>query len=525
MLQETLSGKRAKIVVAMLVITGLAVAVFVRMMNFDMRRDEQLYVPPAALLPDLSLYTDYFYNHVPASAWLFHAFHAALPSLGLLFAGRLAVFFFWLLFAGSVFAVVWMISRSVMLAVFTVFALAANSLVLGPLGMSATNNLIPLPLALIGTALFIGGVEGRAGVRPLLIAAGGLFLGAAVSMKANAVCFIPAVAVASILLPHGVPFIVRLRKVVLPLFAGGVVGGLPILYYLARDPERFLAHVMGFHLGPHVAFWNAAGDENVVVGTGAKLQLSYDLWLDGSGTLVVLLFGTFALMMLSAGNRRPVSAYGNGVLAMIAAQMAFAVAFSFLPTPSFPQYFSLPFAVWPLLLAIVFARLEPVQKNKLRGMLAVAAVLAAILAAPRLVLDLPRLASPAKWDVVKIHRAGNEIAAQLAAAGVEGKVATMLPIYVLEGGGSVYPELATGQFIYRSADMTPPDLLTHYKTTSPSRIGDLLAGDPPAAILAGFEPELEKPLLAFARANDYRKVEDFTFTDRYGQAELYVRRD
>jgi len=42
---------------------------FLRIMNFEMRRDEQLYVPPARLLNDHALYADFFYNHPPASAW------------------------------------------------------------------------------------------------------------------------------------------------------------------------------------------------------------------------------------------------------------------------------------------------------------------------------------------------------------------------------------------------------------------------------------------------------------------------
>jgi hypothetical protein len=84
-------------------------------------------------------------------------------------------------------------------------------------------------------------------------------------------------------------------------------------------------------------------------------------------------------------------------------------------------------------------------------------------------LDEQLYVAPAKRDVAKIRRAGEGISAQLSAAGGEGKVATLLPIYVLEGGGFVYPELATGQFIYRSAEMTAPDLLAHYKTTRNSK--------------------------------------------------------
>ena len=42
-----------------------------RVMNYEMRRDEHLYVPPISLLDSHQLYADFFYNHVPGSAWFF----------------------------------------------------------------------------------------------------------------------------------------------------------------------------------------------------------------------------------------------------------------------------------------------------------------------------------------------------------------------------------------------------------------------------------------------------------------------
>ena len=47
------------------VVFALLVALFGRIMGYDLRRDEFMFVPPAALLGEYALYQDLFYHHVP----------------------------------------------------------------------------------------------------------------------------------------------------------------------------------------------------------------------------------------------------------------------------------------------------------------------------------------------------------------------------------------------------------------------------------------------------------------------------
>ena len=103
---------------------------------------------------------------------------------------------------------------------------------------------------------------------------------------------------------------------------------------------------------------------------------------------------------------------------------------------------------------------------------------------------------------MRVHAGGRRHCARLAAAGVSGKVATLAPVYPLEGGLEVYPELATGPFAYRTADITAPELAKYYRMTSPTRIGALFDADPPAALLLGFDRALEAPMLAYANRTD-----------------------
>jgi hypothetical protein len=59
--------------------------------------------------------------------------------------------------------------------------------------------------------------------------------------------------------------------------------------------------------------------------------------------------------------------------------------------------------------------------------------------------------------------------------------------------------------------------------TSPTRIGALLDADPPAALLLGFDPALEAPMLAYANKNGYVPLPDFAIANRYGTGTLYIR--
>ena len=78
------------------------------------------------------------------------------------------------------------------------------------------------------------------------------------------------------------------------------------------------------------------------------------------------------------------------------------------------------------------------------------------------------------------------------------RVLTLGPLYSLEAGCEVYPELSSGSIVYRIADrMTAEERrITH--TVGPQTLGEMLANRPAAAVVVGVEPEkfssLEEPL-------------------------------
>jgi hypothetical protein len=504
------------------------IALALRILNYEMRKDEQLYVPPVSLLDTSALYSGFFYNHTPGSAWLFHGIGWLTGTDHLLLAGRLGVLFGWIVLIAVIGGLSLVLTRSRLASWCIVVLALANELFLTQPGMTATNNLLPLPLSLLGLGLFILAV--RDGQPRLLLCVGaGFFLALAAVFKISAVAFIPPVALAAFLLPRALPLRERLWGVVAPTALGGLVGGLPILYYLVSDPARFLAHVVGYHRGPHAHYMRMPGiaDDGAAITPATKLMMAFDIWLSAGVAVALVAVLALALTLATArpSERNGVARTGvvRAPILLVFGAALCAIIFAFIPTPGFPQYFAPPLICIPLALAILFADLGPDRQRQFETVLLAAAVVALVAATPRLGQYLARAPHPERWTVTRVHGYGQAIAARMAAAGAVGKVATLAPIYPLEGGLAVYPELATGPFVYRTGDITPPELAAQYRMTSPKTIGALLAADPPAALLLGFDAALEQPLLAYAAANGYQPVTDLGIRDRYGEAVLYLR--
>ncbi len=501
----------------------ILLGIFARSMNYEVRRDEHLYAPPAVLLEKQSPYADFFYNHVTGSAWLFRASYGVFGD-ALLLSARLAVFAGWILLLVGGFVLVLRLTRSTACAASVAATLAASEVLLGSAGMAASNNLLWLSFGFVGVALFlVGACRERTSV-PLIFASGAA-LGLGVWMKASGIAFVAPVAGAAFLVPAALRFRLRLLRCVLPLAAGGLLGGAWLLHDFLADPALFLAHVVQFHTGPHAAYWAETGgaEDEVAFSLAERAALFVELMSSGSAVLaltLVVFLPTLAFMRGGSGAAFRLAT--RAPVAVVVAALLCAMLVGFAPRPAFPQYFGGAVVMLPLLSAALFAGLERRLRQEATPVMAAAAIAAVALAMPRLGPDLPKLAAPDRWQVLRVHAAGQEMRRRLDTLGAAGPVATLAPIYPLEGGLAVYPEFATGQFAYRSAPFADDELLARYRTTSPDDVEAMLAAAPPAALLLGFEPLLEAPLLRFAEARGYAPLPGFEVVDRYGTGRLYV---
>jgi hypothetical protein len=100
-----------------------------------------------------------------------------------------------------------------------------------------------------------------------------------------------------------------------------------------------------------------------------------------------------------------------------------------------------------------------------------------------------------------------------------GTVVTLSPLYALQAGLDIYPELSAGPFGYRVAWLMPAKERSEYHLMSPHDLVARMRTAPPEAILAGSEGMLETPLVEFAVEQGYRQI------DMRNDLTLWVRPD
>jgi hypothetical protein len=128
---------------------------------------------------------------------------------------------------------------------------------------------------------------------------------------------------------------------------------------------------------------------------------------------------------------------------------------------------------------------------------------------------------------LQIHAAGQSIRREVTARGhAGGRVATLGPVYAVEGGLDTYPEFISGPFLYRVGHLLDDYQRRTFVATDSSTVTPLLESDPPAAVLVGLYPRnsWERPMEQYAVAHGYELVPITGFVDgKRAGLRLYVR--
>ena len=492
----------------LLIIAGIAavlLGLLGRILTYPLQHDEQFYLPPAVLLGDLHLYRDIGFTHMPNLPLLLSIFYGLTDQY--LLVGRLVVATSWVALLTILYRA-GQAQNAGMLAIVTAAALLLfNFNLLGEAGMAATNNFLPIPLAIGGIVLFLAATSDGARAAPLAMASG-LLLGLAAGFKANFAPLVFPVGLAALMVPPAWPLWRRTSRLALPLLAGGIVGGLPTLIYLFSDPPGFLSHVFEAHRGPQIGYWLANPDplEQKVMGIGAKLLLGRELWFGGTALLMLALLLVLLLLLVEqAGGWRQMVRTAGWPVALVCAVISVAALVSFLPTPAFPQYFTLPLPFGALLILLLYGRLDELRRKKSAPVFIASLTLAAASGAPSLVEGLLGFVQPSQWASSRLNADSSRLAQAVRTAGVSGPVATLEPLQALSSGLPIYPELALGPFTYRAADWIPLEQRSHYRyLASPRSITARLQAHRPAAVVIGREGVLDAPLERYARQNGFR---------------------
>lgn len=490
----------------------LLAALFGWIMVRELNHDEQLFVSAGVLIGEETMYRDFLYGHLPNFPLLLNGIYQLTGTSHYLLVARLVIFLAWLFALACLYllAIRWTGSR--LLAVAAALILLGNDLLLDGPGIYATNSFIPVPFALLGMLLFSVASDATRkieGSSALLLFLSGVAFSLAVGMKANYVFVALPTALILLFVPSAMPLRQRLLRRLLPFALGGILAGLPTLSAALSYPEPFFYSVFGSSTSSHIQYWQQQEPDNPTFALSGRLRYGYWLWTDGSNLLLLMGLMTSLLAIFLQPGARPWKIVLSDTRVVLAASLtALAVVVSLVPTPSFKQYFvpSLPFAIL-LLLALAGAAGEAVR-GTLKAVLAGAAVLGLALNVNTYVAGLSALRTPDTWIGLQTHATARQIHERVCTGPstyCEAKVATLAPIFVLEAGLKVYPELAAGPFVYRQADFLPSEQLAQLPAATIKTLPDLLERKPPAALLVGFEGQLDQPLAAYARSHGVDK--------------------
>ncbi|MXP44323.1 hypothetical protein [Allopontixanthobacter sediminis] len=477
-----------------------------RSLTFPINRDEHMFVTAAQQLPQGDLYRDLGYTHLPNLALLFSAIFEASGTEHFLLSARLVVIASWAFALLVLWRIGLRLGASTLAVVTSMALLACNITLLGPPGMLATNSFLPIPFAFLAFYFLLGALSPDLPRRRRFAEAflAGVTTSIAIGLKANFIIMAPGVFLACLLAARSQPLMERIRLQCLPLGIGGILGGLPSILALARDAEATIAHTVSYFTVLHTSFWGDS-DEPKVMSINGKLLLAEEVWLGGTTMLAAVGILVFAFRSYRGGGGEGVRQVLFRWPVLLAGSLALCgVAVSFVPTPSFPQYFvpPIPFLILTFLALCPAAPGVPRTEYPILSALLVTALIAGSL---RLIPGLVDLARPGSWTGLKTNRVMNA-ALDDANVAPDARIATMSPVLALEGGRQIYSEFAAGQFVYRVAPYMTQAVRQYYRTTSPAELTRFLDASPPDAILVDTSETIESTLVDYARSRGMREV-------------------
>ena len=327
----------------------------------------------------------------------------------------------------------------------------------------------------------------------------GVLLGLALGTRTSFVTVLPAFALALWFHPQAGSFGGAL-KLLIWFGLGMLLALLPVFAFYLAAPSGFVFDNWTYHL-LNTQFRIGTGYESPIT-LGDRLWYALNDVFGHQGNLLLFVSFIFASGAILVGlfRRKPQNVFEP---LLFFGTVFFVAAGSFLPSPSWMQYFYAPV---PFALCVVWYGLSQVSSAESRRWLAAIFCTLALAANLFQIHEYRRitfLLSPESWRPIQAHQIGKKIHELVPS----GKILTLTPIFALEGGVPIYPEFATGPFVWRVASLMSFEQRRTVNAIAPEDLEAFLANDPPAAVLVGAGGKLDVPLTAYAQAHGYQAVE------------------
>jgi hypothetical protein len=517
-------------IIWLLVLVLLSALIFnTIMVSFD--HNEQMYVTAGVLASQgHQLYFDFAYLQTPYLPLIYGQIFRLVDTTSYLFLAKTLTFLFFISAALLLYCIVWQVAKNQILAAGLTILFLLNSTLLRVVEESS-NYVLPITLSFLAFYLYLRSRE-QTRWSSLILLFVGLCLAVATGTKLYYGLLMLPFLITLLRYPRTLSLQQRFYHQLVPFAIGLLVGCLPMLWYLFQDYGLFWFNNVGYHL-LNLAWLEVNGyTEGITL--VAKLEEAADFLLTIDSALLVVALGLAFLLYhfhRADPDRHKIKPFPHAAPLFLSISIVLAsIPAVFIPTPVHGQYYAMPASLLFLPLAVFYPVTDRLGSLVLTRFLWALIILSAIAVAPEFQEDWGQ-----PWVTREVHVKSREIGVAITNhttshstnhTPVPGKVATIAPIFAVEAAYPIYPELATGPFLYRIGDLLTSQQLDRYQATSPKTIASLLAQEPPIAILVSHEESeyaessyvaLEEPLRRFAEENGYFKVDK----DFYG-SELYL---
>jgi hypothetical protein len=279
---------------------------------------------------------------------------------------------------------------------------------------------------------------------------------------------------------------------------GTIIGLAPTIILFSAAPSQFIFGNF------YYAQLNTAFRQQIIIEGPIllvdKVSFMFEHVVSQPGNLIVLICLVFLGYLPILTNWRTMKMGMEKQLLLVSIVPAIAIG-SFLPSPSWYQYFfaPVPIAIW---VSAVGFSLNSQSKSDIRlysQQLLFTIALIANLYNWQDYSRIPFIRHIEAWRPLRVHNIGRLIQEKVDS----GKVFTLAPLYPLEGGLDIFLPTVTAPFSWRVAPFLSDFHQRTYNLVGETNFTQYIQANPPDAIFLGVEPEFEGILIRYAQQNGY----------------------
>ncbi len=487
--------------------TGIVCAVFlflyfiVNTMTLPLDHNEHMYVTAAHLARNMEIYRDFAFLQMPYLPILYDAVFRVVQAEHLLLVSRLVTLFFTVACCWLLWILVFRITNDYAISHLSALVFGFSYFI-QDIGAEAANYMMPMAATLLGMLIFQH-VMKRPELRLPQMFCLGLTLALAVGAKLYYAPFIFPFLVCSVIFPR---YEFAWKKVVEqagPLLMGFLVGLFPVGHYLINYPDQFIFNNFDYHiLNSHWRGFDPGFNIVQRLDSVVSIFLKYPANLAFAGILALIALNAFPDSL-----KKGVKGLMRDPMGALSAMLLITGLFvAVIPLPSFVYYFSagFPFAI---ILGCVMLKRFPINRWAYleKGLACLGLVVIIGSASVAFAERFGRFTRIESWTPVQVHAVSEKIRVELGADHKNGKIATLSPLYAVESGMQIYPEFATGPFIFRLGNLIDPATLSKVRGVSSHTLSALFENDPPLATIVGHEKNIEASLIAYSDRLSFRE--------------------